>query len=80
MKNIRIVGLMGMATFTDDTEQIRREFRQLKKYFDDLKQDFFANADSFKEISMGMSGDYEIALEEGSTLVRVGSLLFGVRI
>lgn len=79
MKNIRIVGLMGMATFTENQEQVRQEFRQLKTYFEALKQQFFVDNESFKEISMGMSGDYEMALEEGSTLIRVGSLLFGAR-
>lgn len=79
MKHVRIAGLMGMATFTADKEQVRAEFKTLKKYFEELKAQFFAASDTFNEISMGMSGDYEIALEEGSTLVRVGSLLFGVR-
>ncbi len=77
--NIRIVGVMGMATFTDDSAQVRREFRQLKKHFDTLKQTYFQTQSSFKEISMGMSGDYEIAVAEGSTMVRIGSLLFGTR-
>ena len=80
MKNIRITGVMGMATFTDDMEQVRREFRQLKSIFQHLKDNFFAGQDSFREISMGMSDDYPIALEEGSTMVRVGSLLFGERV
>lgn len=79
MKNIQIVGVMGMATFTENMAQIRQEFRQLKNYFEILKQTYFSDKESFKEISMGMSGDYEIALEEGSTLIRVGSLLFGMR-
>lgn len=79
MQNIRIVGLMGMATFTDDTLQVRNEFKQLKDLFDHLKNNFFIKENTFKEISMGMSGDYRIAIEEGSTMVRIGSLLFGVR-
>lgn len=79
MQNIRIVGVMGMATFTDDTLQVRREFKQLKDLFDHLKNNFFIKENTFKEISMGMSGDYRIAIEEGSTMVRIGSLLFGVR-
>lgn len=79
MKNIRIVGLMGMATFTDDTEQVRGEFKRLKGYFDELKNTFFSDNEAFKEISMGMSGDYQLAVEEGSTMVRIGSLLFGKR-
>jgi len=77
MTNIRVCGVMGMATFTDDTDQVRAEFKNLKKLFDHLRETQFANDDNFKEISMGMSGDYPIALEEGSTMVRVGSLLFG---
>ncbi|PHN07992.1 YggS family pyridoxal phosphate-dependent enzyme [Flavilitoribacter nigricans] len=79
MENIRIVGVMGMATFTDDEQQVRTEFRRLKTIFDTLKQEFFADADHFKEISMGMSGDYQLAMEEGSTMVRIGSLIFGER-
>lgn len=80
MKHIRIVGLMGMATFTEDKEQVAREFETLYAYLETFKQDFFADNESFKEVSMGMSGDYEIALDKGSTLVRVGSLLFGARV
>jgi hypothetical protein len=80
MQNVRICGVMGMASFTDDTVQIRAEFRQLKAVFEVLKQRFFADSAYFKEISMGMSGDWEIALEEGSTLLRIGSLLFGNRL
>lgn len=79
MENIRIVGVMGMATFTDNEVQVRQEFKHLKECFDKLKAQFFAEADHFKEISMGMSGDYHIAQEEGSTMVRIGSLLFGAR-
>ena len=78
-QNIKVVGVMGMATFTDNKNQVRNEFRALKKNFDELKKAFFENENSFKEISMGMSGDYEIAAEEGSTMVRIGSLLFGRR-
>ncbi|MEL6866016.1 MAG: YggS family pyridoxal phosphate-dependent enzyme [Bacteroidota bacterium] len=77
--HVRICGVMGMATFTDDMQQVRREFKQLKQYFDRLKEQYFAAEDSFQEISMGMSGDYRIAIEEGSTMVRIGSLLFGAR-
>jgi len=76
---IEFAGVMGMATFTDNTEQVRSEFKNLKKYFDRLQAEFFPNSSSFKEISMGMSGDYEIAIAEGSTMVRLGSLLFGAR-
>lgn len=79
MRHIRVVGVMGMATFTDDEEQVRMEFKRLKQIFDKLKSTYFSKKDSFKEISMGMSGDYAIAIEEGSTMVRVGSLLFGRR-
>jgi hypothetical protein len=78
-ENIRIVGVMGMATFTDDTAQVRQEFKTLKYIFENLKLSYFQNDDAFSEISMGMSGDFEIAIEEGSTMVRVGSLLFGSR-
>jgi hypothetical protein len=77
--NIRLCGVMGMATFTDDTAQVRSEFRRLKHIFDALKRDFFADAPHFREISMGMSGDWRIAVEEGSTMVRIGSLIFGER-
>lgn len=75
--NIEICGVMGMATFVNDKAQIRLEFKKLKQVFEELKQSYFSGNDTFKEISMGMSGDYEIALEEGSTMVRVGSALFG---
>lgn len=78
-ENIKIIGVMGMATFTDNQNQVRNEFRTLKKIFDELKKEFFNSENSFKEISMGMSGDYKIAAEEGSTMVRIGSLLFGKR-
>lgn len=77
--NICISGVMGMATFTDDTEQVRNEFRTLKNIYNDLKMSFFKDSNDFKVISMGMSGDYEIAIEEGSTLIRVGSSIFGAR-
>jgi len=77
--NVRIVGVMGMATFTEDESIVRQEFRGLRESFVRLKQQFFAEADYFKEISMGMSDDYQIAIEEGSTLVRVGSAIFGER-
>lgn len=79
MENISIVGLMGMATFTDNEEQLREEFRTLENYFNVIKSHFFKFNDDFKEISMGMSGDYTIAIEEGSTMVRVGSSIFGER-
>lgn len=79
MQNIRIAGVMGMATFTEDWQQVRKEFRNLKNIFDHLKRDFFAEDPHFREISMGMSDDYTIAIEEGSTLVRIGSSIFGTR-
>lgn len=78
MNNVRIVGVMGMATFTDDVNQVRNEFKTLKNIFDTLKDNYFKD-DSFKEISMGMSDDYPIAIEEGATMVRVGSKIFGAR-
>ncbi len=78
--NIKIIGLMGMATFTENEQQIRKEFRSLKKTFEFFKNHYsLPNAD-WKEISMGMSGDYQIAIEEGSTMIRVGSSIFGERI
>ena len=70
---------MGMATYTDDLSQVRNEFRRLKQIYDDVKANFFAKQASFRELSMGMSGDYEIAIEEGSTMVRVGTAIFGDR-
>lgn len=79
MMNVRICGLMGMATFTDNDETIRGEFRYLKSYFDRIKEKYFYNEPYFKEISMGMSGDYHIAVEEGSTMVRIGTAIFGER-
>lgn len=79
MENIRVCGVMGMATFTDDEEEVRKEFKHLKAIFDNLKQDYFAGQPQFKEISMGMSEDYPIAIEEGATLVRIGSKIFGPR-
>ncbi len=80
LKNIRVRGLMGMATFTDDSDQVRREFRNLKRIFDGIKSSHFQAEESFDILSMGMSGDYEIAIEEGSNMVRIGSLIFGPRI
>ena len=79
MKNIRLCGVMGMATNTDDMDQVRKEFRYLKEIFTTLKSKYFADCEWFKEISMGMSHDYPIAIEEGSTMVRVGSKIFGER-
>lgn len=79
LQHVEIVGLMGMATFTDNKEQIRDEFRTMNNYFQLIKSHFFTFNPSFKNLSMGMSGDYEIAIEEGSTMIRVGSSLFGGR-
>jgi pyridoxal phosphate enzyme (YggS family) len=79
LKNVNIVGVMGMATFTNDVDQIRNEFKNLKDIFDTLKEGYFKDKDSFSEISMGMSDDYPIAIEEGATMVRVGSKIFGAR-
>lgn len=80
LKNIRICGLMGMATNTDNTEQIRSEFHLLNNFFQEIKRKWFAEENSFKELSMGMSHDYHEAITEGSTLIRVGSKIFGERI
>jgi len=79
LKHVRICGVMGMATYTDDEYQVRKEFRVLKNIFNTLKNEYFADADEFREISMGMSDDFQIALEEGSTMIRVGSKIFGAR-
>jgi len=78
-KNVKIVGVMGMATFTDDQHQIKKEFDQLNQIFKSLKTSLFQENPDFKEISMGMSGDYELAIQSGSTMVRVGSKIFGAR-
>lgn len=79
LTHIDICGVMGMATFTDDKAQVKREFQELKHIFDNIKNTYFTDSQSFTEISMGMSDDYKMAIEEGSTMVRIGSLLFGKR-
>jgi pyridoxal phosphate enzyme (YggS family) len=79
LKNISISGVMGMATFTDDSKQIRKEFALLRSIFETLKSSYFTGVGDFKEISMGMSADYLIAIEEGSTMIRIGSTIFGER-
>lgn len=79
LKNIRVVGVMGMASFINSEEQVRNEFASLKHIFTQLKNSFFQQNETFKTISMGMSGDYKLAIEEGSTMVRVGSAIFGIR-
>ena len=79
LENVQINGLMGMATLTDDKEQIRAEFRTLRQLYDKLKREYFQNNENFLELSMGMSDDYQIAIDEGSTMVRIGSSIFGMR-
>lgn len=79
MKNIQIQGVMGMATLTDDMARVRKEFRQLRLYFEQLKKGFFAQSPEFREISMGMSHDYKIAIDEGATIIRIGTAIFGER-
>jgi pyridoxal phosphate enzyme (YggS family) len=80
LKNVRIRGLMGIATNTDNEKQIKEEFYELDTFFDGIKQSFFRKADYFDELSMGMSSDYKIAVEHGSTMVRLGSTVFGQRV
>ncbi len=75
MEYVKVIGLMGMATFTDDEDQVRSEFKYLKSVFDQLREEF----PELTELSMGMSGDYQIAVECGSTMVRIGSSIFGAR-
>lgn len=79
MKFIRICGLMGMATFTEDSQKVRGEFRHLREQFQLVKEKYFSSDDAFCELSMGMSDDYLLGIEEGSTMVRVGSAIFGQR-
>src|ERR1700759_1117963 len=80
MENVRIIGLMGIATNTDNEKQIKDEFYELKTLFDGIKLSFFRKDDYFKEVSMGMSSDYKLAIEQGSTMVRLGSTIFGQRV
>lgn len=79
MRHVQCCGIMGMATFTTDRTVVRSEFALLKKHFSTLKEEFFKSSNVFKEISMGMSSDYPIAIEEGATMIRVGSQIFGRR-
>ena len=79
LQNIAIQGVMGMATFTDDQEQVRREFHHLHQIFEELKTRYFSQNPDFKELSMGMTDDYPIAISEGSTMIRIGSAIFGPR-
>jgi pyridoxal phosphate enzyme (YggS family) len=80
LENIRIVGLMGIATNSENQKQIKEEFYELDTLFKGIKISYFKNQDYFKELSMGMSADYKIAIEQGSTLVRIGSDIFGERL
>lgn len=79
LHNVQIAGLMGMATYTEDENQVRKEFRSLKILFDKIKSEYFSNDDVFCELSMGMSQDYQIAIGEGSTMIRIGTSIFGER-
>ena len=79
LQNVRICGLMGMATNTEDERQVRSEYKRLRNVFVHLKDAQFLNVPHFNTCSIGMSSDYNIAIEEGSTMVRIGSLLFGAR-
>jgi pyridoxal phosphate enzyme (YggS family) len=80
MQNVRLKGVMGMATFTEDEQQVRREFKTLHALFLEIKDaDILDKRHEFSEVSMGMTGDYKIAIEEGSTMIRIGSAIFGAR-
>jgi pyridoxal phosphate enzyme (YggS family) len=79
LKHVRIAGVMGMASFSDDLTLVRKEFQNLYQHFTTLKTSYFAKDESFREVSAGMSGDYSIAIEEGSTIVRLGTVIFGSR-
>jgi uncharacterized pyridoxal phosphate-containing UPF0001 family protein len=79
MEYVSVRGMMGMATFTDDSDVVRKEFRNLKRIFEEVKKDYFDRKPDFNILSMGMSDDYLIAIEEGSTMIRVGSAIFGSR-
>ncbi|HOU98720.1 MAG TPA: YggS family pyridoxal phosphate-dependent enzyme [Bacteroidales bacterium] len=79
LKNIEIHGLMGIASFTDNKKVIEEEFSKLRKMFERLKKEYFSENNTFKELSMGMSNDFQIAIEQGSTMIRIGSLIFGER-
>jgi len=80
LEHVRICGLMMMASYVDDEEQIRSEFRLARNLFDEVKQQYFADAPYFKERSWGMSHDYLLAVQEGSTMVRIGTTIFGPRV
>ncbi len=79
MDAIEVQGLMGMATFTDDMEQVRKEFRQLKAHFDAIRERYFNGRESFRTLSMGMTNDYRHGIDEGSNMVRIGTAIFGAR-
>ncbi|MBQ9417732.1 MAG: YggS family pyridoxal phosphate-dependent enzyme [Bacteroidales bacterium] len=79
LEHVRVCGLMGMASHTDDVERVRADFRAIKELFNHLKASAFKEESAFCELSMGMSGDYQLAIEEGSTIVRIGSSIFGAR-
>jgi len=79
LKHVRICGLMGVATYTNDMETVRREFRGLANFFQRIRREYFSEVPAFCELSMGMSDDYQIAIEEGATMLRIGSLIFGER-
>ncbi|MFV0291173.1 MAG: YggS family pyridoxal phosphate-dependent enzyme [Mangrovibacterium sp.] len=80
LQHVRICGVMGMASYCDDESQVNLEFANLSEIFQSLKKSFFALDESFKVVSMGMSGDYKLAIAQGSTMIRVGSAIFGERI
>ncbi|SRR5574344_584093 len=79
MENVVICGVMGIASFSDNKEQIRQEFKNLRNIFSTLKENYYSDDENFKEISMGMSTDWKIAVEENSTMIRIGSSIFGKR-
>ncbi len=79
LENVRLKGVMGMASFIDNEDVVRDEFREFYRCFNVMKEKFYPTDDSFKELSMGMSGDYKLAIEEGSTMVRIGTSIFGAR-
>ena len=79
LEHIRVRGVMGMATHTDNMERVEADFKAIKREFDLLKTSFFAKSDYFDTISMGMSGDFQLAIKEGSTMVRIGTTIFGER-
>ena len=79
MDGVQICGIMAMASFTENPHQIRNEFKKARIVFENVKEKFFYHDDAFRELSMGMSGDYLLAIQEGSTMLRIGSLIFGER-